>query len=394
MHNPTKMNENMEEFCFDSDLNSVDKKVKFEKNGNGISSNPVKSKTEKNHDNANKFQCHLCNEYFDQFELEMHFIECSLGENGIKEENENCENVENNNSCEFDPIKKSRKPNSESEKRFSCQYCDKTFKTSNGLIYHEKTHTGENPFKCDICSKTFEKVNKLEQHYKIHPIENAFKCKWCPKTFPKKYNLQIHAKKSHPKSEKYFKKIERKSKFECKVNNDGKKMYLCNYCEKSFKSPSLVILHERKHTGEKPFKCETCSKSFQFSSNLKNHMLIHTGEKPYKCKFCPKAFNRKDTLVKHNRSHTGERPFQCKICNKAFGHKSVLKSHEKSHSGEKPEKLYKCKLCKKSFTTKKSLKFHEENNTCNRQWKCKKCKKSYTTPLKLATHLSNIHKLY
>ena len=192
------MNENMERFCFDSDLNTVEKKVKLEENGNAISSNPVKSNTKENHDNANKFQCHLCNEYFDQFELEMHFIECSLGENGIKEENENCENVENNNSCEFDPIKKSRKPNSESEKRFSCQYCDKTFKTSNGLIYHEKTHTGENPFKCDICSKTFEKVNKLEQHYKIHPIENAFKCKWCPKTFPKKYNLQIHAKKITP----------------------------------------------------------------------------------------------------------------------------------------------------------------------------------------------------
>ena len=74
----------MQRFCFDSDFNGVDKKVKLEENGNEIlqiDSTALNSKTEKKFENANKFQCHLCDEYVDQFDLEMHFIECSFDKN-------------------------------------------------------------------------------------------------------------------------------------------------------------------------------------------------------------------------------------------------------------------------------------------------------------------------
>ena len=301
------MNENMERFCFDSDFNSGEKKVRVEEIGNEISSSPTKSKTEKNHDNANKFQCHLCNEYFDQFELEMHFIECSFGENGIKEENENCEDVENNDqtkktpsdSCEIDHLKKSRKPNSESEKRFSkkskpkskyeckvntegeknypCRYCDKTFKSSTSVKQHETVHTGERPYKCETCFKAYAGQTNLKNHIiRAHTDEKPFKCKSCPKAYTRKDSLEKH-----------------------ELNHTGEKPFQCNICQKTFALKHVWKNHERSHKGEKPYKCKLCKKSFAVKQGLKFHQENYVCNKQWKCKKCKKSYDTNLKLENH-----------------------------------------------------------------------------------------------
>ena len=279
------MDGNVDIFCFES--NCDDRKVKLEENGNEISSTLVNSKTEKYRDNANKFQCHLCNEYFDQFELEMHFIECSFEENGNDVKNENCENIEDNDenetgsSCIPQPdilakrkrsatvrynvdfrtitrgkfkkrgkLKKKIKTKKRSEKIFQCDSCKRTFNSGTALRYHRTTHLGENqrkPFKCEICSKVFPQKSGLKQHSFIHSGEKPFKCPKCPKTFNRKETLQNH---------------------------------------------------ERTHTGEKPFKCRYCDKAFGFRKTLMEHEQIHTGTL-FRCKRCSKRFTTQWKLDAH-----------------------------------------------------------------------------------------------
>ena len=77
---------------------------------------------------------------------------------------------------------------------FSCQVCNKNFKSVNILHVHQKTH-GDKIYNCYICYKIYKNKAKLNEHLKTHMSENI--CIVCSKKFSSNDNLLKHQRVCH-----------------------------------------------------------------------------------------------------------------------------------------------------------------------------------------------------
>ncbi|XP_018417180.1 PREDICTED: transcription factor E4F1 [Nanorana parkeri] len=78
------------------------------------------------------------------------------------------------------------------------------------------------------------------------------------------------------------------------------------------------------------YVCQLCEKTFKTANILKAHMLIHTNRKDFVCRMCGDAFRTKGSLIRHHRRHTDERPYVCSKCGKSFRESGALSRHMRS----------------------------------------------------------------
>jgi hypothetical protein len=174
--------------------------------------------------------------------------------------------------------------------------------------------------------------------------------------------------------------------------NSSDNIFQCKYCQKIYKSNSILLKHEKLHSGIRPFACKFCEKSFTIKSQLKNHEKRHTGDLPYNCKKCNKKFLRPSVVNQHEKICPGkvdkvfkkscimddEKQFSCNFCPKKFISMTSLQIHEIIHTGEKP---FDCKFCDKKFNQKGNAKTHEalhyEDKGIEGKFSCRFCKEKF-----------------
>ncbi|XP_053194163.1 transcription factor E4F1 [Scomber japonicus] len=87
-----------------------------------------------------------------------------------------------------------------------------------------------------------------------------------------------------------------------KVNQEGR--YICQLCEKTFKTTNILRTHMKTHSDQKNFSCELCDTSFRTKGSLIRHNRRHTDERPYRCTLCGQSFRESGALTRHLKALT------------------------------------------------------------------------------------------
>ena len=95
-----------------------------------------------------------------------------------------------------------KRTHSSKENVFSCEQCEKTFQTKQGLKNHsEKAHLGlkAQRFKCDYsgCEFVAAFLSDLDRHKSKHSLEKSVFCQTCDFSCKRKSELSRHFKLKH-----------------------------------------------------------------------------------------------------------------------------------------------------------------------------------------------------
>ncbi|XP_069821472.1 zinc finger protein 408 [Dendropsophus ebraccatus] len=263
---------------------------------------------------------------------------------------------------------KRTKPKDQSERKFQCKDCDKSFFQLGHLKRHSFIHSGLKPYLCPECGKEYCSEESFKAHLLSHQGLRPFKCSQCDKAYGTQRDLKEHS-----------------------VLHTGQRPYRCEDCGKSFARRPTLRIHRKNYCTPRAteiktlLQCGICHKQLANICSLRNHMLIHTGEKPYTCSECGSSFRHRGNLRIHQRLHTGEKPYKCQYCGDAFPQQPELKRHLIIHTGE----MHLCTVCGKALKDPHTLRAHERLHTGDRPFLCKYCGKSYPIATKLRRHLKS-----
>jgi KRAB domain-containing zinc finger protein len=275
--------------------------------------------------------------------------------------------------------------------QWSCEHCNKYFKSKDTLYKHKKYFCPKKRSSCicNGCSKVFNSVIELAQHQKVHlrvcvalQEENLFTCTVCRKKFAARSMLEMH-KKSHSSVNFYTDRTEGGSLQQ--RTSPGKvlaKKFKCQYCTNHYTRRDKLRNHIKSHfVGEKIKSmpelsvetkqtsasdsmpqsskkciCKYCEYMCDDSAALWLHMLQqHTSGKPYKCCKCGRSFDHLHAYSNHKKTHNVK--ICCRVCGKPYSTSKALQEHEyNKHSIQKAP--HHCRLCTESFVTRSALLIH------------------------------------
>lgn len=160
---------------------------------------------------------------------------------------------------------------------YSCNICNRVYKTKTHLKRHERQHLTEK--ECRICGESFSSVQQYKVHVEVHKDTNAYRCTFhdCNKKFTRPDHLRDHFNM-----------------------HTGTTPYTCSKCNKSFTSKNVQCKHQ-KFCGNF-ISCEECGKVVS-GRNISDHMKsYHTDVPIYSCERCGLAIKGTAALALHDKT--------------------------------------------------------------------------------------------
>jgi KRAB domain-containing zinc finger protein len=318
--------------------------------------------------------------------------------------------------------------------QWSCEHCNKYFKSKDTLYKHKKYFCPKkrNSSVCKGCGKVFSSLIELAQHQKVHlrvcmslQEENLFTCTVCRKKFAARSMLEMH-KKSHSSANFYMTQTEVSVQPRTSPGKILVKKFKCQYCPNHYTRRDKLKIHIKSHfVGEKSNSmpecsveskqtntsdsvpqsskkciCKYCEYVCDDSAALWLHMLQqHSSEKAYKCNKCSRSFNHLHAYSNHKKTHNAK--ICCRVCGKPYSSSKALREHEyNKHSIQKAP--HHCRLCTESFVTRSALLIHgrihhtkgkndapllDEAEVKVRTFPCSLCSKWFPSPVTLVAHM-------
>ncbi|KAJ0170466.1 hypothetical protein K1T71_013837 [Dendrolimus kikuchii] len=98
------------------------------------------------------------------------------------------------------PTYPTRDPNRRPRK--VCATCGKDFVDQRALLWHQRLHTNERPYTCNICGRGFVSLNRRNQHMVCAHSAPTKGCPLCPALFHLRSMVNTHIKKVHLQAHK------------------------------------------------------------------------------------------------------------------------------------------------------------------------------------------------
>lgn len=269
-----------------------------------------------------------------------------------------------------------KKKNGNAACLYPCTFCDRVFKSLQGIQAHTNMHKNLRPYECRKCGASLSSIGNLRAHMvSIHgnPGDNA-KCPHCPKVFKLKRSLNIHVRAVHGQKDRRqcdlcgkLLATEKKLQLHLALTHFGDvagsegrtfpllAVHRCSDCNfKTFSYPRLKR-HRVTHTGVYPHQCPECGKQFVFRDHLTRHVQSVHRRARLACPDCPRTFFSDRHYQHHLDTHRLAQGFPCMICNNFYETKAALEHHSQSHSESLP---FECDLCKQRFKFSQGLSVH------------------------------------
>lgn len=173
-----------------------------------------------------------------------------------------------------------------------CEICGNSFVNLNA---HRKTHfqTEQSQniiYSCNDCDKQFKSKPLLRTHSIRQHGEKILNCNECDKMFPDKKNLRAHMATTHVfvDCELCGKAIHaRQLKEHIRLVHKQMRKYQCRTCGSKFPNLTAIKEHSYQHSTVKRLNCHMCSSGFIDLRSIKAHYLnMHGIGKEQALKLC------------------------------------------------------------------------------------------------------------
>ncbi|XP_041375842.1 zinc finger protein ZFAT-like [Gigantopelta aegis] len=211
-------------------------------------------------------------------------------------------------------------------------------------------------YSCNVCEKVFKTLSHMRLHCLIHTDLKPFKCTECDYSSNAKGNLYTHMRK-----------------------HTGQ-FYKCKKCSFHSVNKSHLVEHESTHSSSR-HQCALCKKDYNTVKSLINHIR----------KYHPFSAMGREYLASFLKGHQRGATIihQCHVCNRKFKKKIDRDRHLFVHDIKDLPNIQHCELCDYSASRRVYLEKHYQKHRVI--YRCFNCESKFPSTIRLIDHLTSAH---